>query len=72
MLPLDSKAAQPRPDTSWHRTSTGRVTPWTCRVSIGQNAVIAAGAVLTAGVPENTAAAAGVPARVVRHPHEDA
>ena len=41
------------------------------RVSIGQNAVIAAGAVLTADVPENTVAV-GVPARVVRHPHEDA
>ncbi|GAA0204281.1 hypothetical protein [Glutamicibacter creatinolyticus] len=40
-------------------------------MSIGQNAVIAAGAVLTAGVSEN-AVAAGVPARVVRHPHEDA
>lgn len=38
---------------------------------IGQNAVIAAGAVLTAGVPENTVAA-GVSARVVRHLHEDA
>jgi len=40
-------------------------------VSIGQNAVIAAGAVLTADVPENTVAA-GVPARVVRHLHEAA
>ncbi|WP_396278242.1 hypothetical protein [Glutamicibacter creatinolyticus] len=40
-------------------------------MSIGQNAVIAAGAVLTADVPENTAAA-GVPHRVVRHRHEDA
>lgn len=27
MLPLDSKAARPRPDTNWHRTSTGRATP---------------------------------------------
>lgn len=40
-------------------------------MSIGQNAVIAAGAVLTADVPEN-AVAAGVSARVVRHLHEDA
>ena len=40
-------------------------------VSIGDNAIIAAGAVVTKDIPANTVAG-GVPAKVLRHIQEDA